>query len=618
MPPENLELQEKIHQHRLERTRNRLAELRRIENRFPWIRLGVLVILLLVIFIAFQRLQLVPAFAVVFLSMLIFAVITRRHQDVIDRVAIMECFQQLLETRQARVRLDWHNIPAPTPVAVPGEHPFAADLNITGERSLHQLLDTTQSLGGSQRLAGWLLAARPDPNEILRRQSLVRELIGRPAFRVRLERNGMLANSGSKTRWDGSPLLRWLAAHASAETLRPRLVALSLLALVNWTLFALNAVGLIPALWVASFFLYFAAQSMRYRETSAVFEEAYSLARQLGQLRDILTDLEDFPRSRDEQLSKLLEPLHLGERRPSMALRRIGRIVTAASLRNNPFFSLLLNILVPWDLFFAYQLERYKRDLQHILPDWLETWYELEALAALANAAALNPESTFPELLPADHRPVFAAQKLGHPLIPHTVRVTNDFTIENLGIVTIITGSNMSGKSTFLRTVGVSLVLAYAGGAVPARSLRVIPFRLFTSMNLSDSLNDGISYFYAEVRRLRALLEQLEIPGELPLFFLIDEIFRGTNNRERQQGSHAYTKALAGRNGVGLISTHDLELARLAEQFPQVQNRHFREDIRDGKMVFDYKIRSGPSPTTNALKIMALAGLPVPADVKIP
>lgn len=169
----------------------------------------------------------------------------------------------------------------------------------------------------------------------------------------------------------------------------------------------------------------------------------------------------------------------------------------------------------------------------------------------------------------------------------------------------------MSGKSTFLRTVGVNLALTNAGATVMANHLAVEPFRLYTCINVSDSLSDGISYFYAEVRRLKGLLEALRADDPLPLFYLIDEIFRGTNNRERRQGSQAYTQALAGGHGTGMISTHDLELAHLGEQISQARNFHFREEVHDNRMVFDFKIRPGSSPTTNALKIMEIEGLPV-------
>jgi DNA mismatch repair ATPase MutS len=171
----------------------------------------------------------------------------------------------------------------------------------------------------------------------------------------------------------------------------------------------------------------------------------------------------------------------------------------------------------------------------------------------------------------------------------------------------------MAGKSVFLKTVGVNLSLAYAGGPVNAQLLRTVPFRLFTSMGISDSVTDGISFFYAEVRRLRALLAELERDHPLPLLFCIDEIFRGTNNRERLIGSRAYLRALAGKHGLGFIATHDLELAKLAGELPQVVNFHFRDRVEDGRMVFDYILRPGPCPTTNALRIMQLEGLPVEA-----
>jgi DNA mismatch repair ATPase MutS len=202
---------------------------------------------------------------------------------------------------------------------------------------------------------------------------------------------------------------------------------------------------------------------------------------------------------------------------------------------------------------------------------------------------------------------------LGHPLIASDTRVMNNFHLDELGTAVIITGSNMAGKSSFLRAVGVNLQLAYCGSVVCAADMTVGMFRTFTSIRVSDSVVDGFSYFYAEVRRLKSLLMALKADDSIPLFYLIDEIFRGTNNRERLIGSRAYLQALVGANGVGLIATHDLELVKLEDELRPVQNYHFREDVINGKMRFDYRLRPGPSPTTNALKIMALAGLPVDA-----
>jgi DNA mismatch repair ATPase MutS len=273
---------------------------------------------------------------------------------------------------------------------------------------------------------------------------------------------------------------------------------------------------------------------------------------------------------------------------------------------------LILNALLPWNLHVARRLNRYKGEIDRSLPQWLEVWFELEALGSLAGFAYLNPENAFPEIIAAtEAQVIFEANALGHPLIPYPERVCNDFSLAGPGSIDLITGSNMSGKSTFLRTVGVNLRLAYAGGPVNATACRLSLLRLFSCLNVSDSVTDGISYFYAEVKRLRALLDELDQDASCPLLYLIDEIFRGTNNRERYLGSQAYIRALAGKSGMGLIATHDLELVKLADELPQLKNYHFRETVANGRMLFDYRLRPGPCPTTNALKIMELEGLPV-------
>ncbi len=209
-----------------------------------------------------------------------------------------------------------------------------------------------------------------------------------------------------------------------------------------------------------------------------------------------------------------------------------------------------------------------------------------------------------------DDQIIFSGNKVGHPLIKKENKVCNDFTFKPQGEIAIITGSNMSGKSTFIRILGINLSLAYAGCVVNAENLQISLFRLFTCIKVSDSLIDGISYFYAEVRRLKALLDEIESPG-YPVFFLIDEIFRGTNNIERLKGSSMYIKKLTETNTVGVIATHDLELVKLSDKISKVVNYHFKEEIKNGKMIFDYKLNAGPCPTTNALKIMKLEGLPV-------
>jgi DNA mismatch repair ATPase MutS len=250
-----------------------------------------------------------------------------------------------------------------------------------------------------------------------------------------------------------------------------------------------------------------------------------------------------------------------------------------------------------------------KDEIAHLMPRWLDAWYELEVLNSLANFAYLNPHYVLPNISSDANQ--FAARNLGHPLLKPESKVCNDFESDEGRKIVILTGSNMAGKSTFLRTIGVNLCLAYAGAPVNADQLDTSLFRLFTCIKVSDSVQDGLSYFYAEVKRLQALLAAASVEGELPVLFLIDEIFRGTNSRERLIGSRSYIRALSQTTAVGLVATHDLELIKLAEEIPGVVNHHFREEVRDGRMVFDYRLRPGPCPTTNALTIMRLEGLPV-------
>jgi hypothetical protein len=600
-------------ENKMERVDARLAALRKRENRFPLLRLAV--------FLAGGALTtaafLMPAWwlgwAALALFLGVFSAVAALHRAVLRAIERYQVLREVTTRQMARARLDWEHIP-PVPAEYACNHPFEFDLNITGPNSLHQLLDTAASNGGSERLRGWMLAEEPDPASTARRQQLAGELLPLSGFRDRLMLASALVLNHPGERWDGERLLAWLGRESKAAALRTFLIPLTLVAAANITAFVLFALGRVPAVtWMAILVIFWGLQGMKYRETSELFGEAYGLARSLDQFHAVMRELENYPYRAGSALAEVARPFYEGERRPSRSLRRLSWIVSAAGLRNNPFLGLMLNTLLPWDMFFTYLLERYKVHLRGALPAWLDAWYELEAVNSLANFALLNPEYCAPETIAAGgdaSAPVFAAREIGHPLLPHESRVSNTFSIQRLGEMFIITGSNMSGKSTFLRTIGVNLVLANAGAVVCAQHLSALPFRLYTCINLSDSLSDGISYFYAEVRRLKGLLDALNREDPYPLFFLIDEIFRGTNNRERQQGSQAYAQALVGKNGTGLISTHDLELAKIAEHLDGVSNYHFREEVRDGRMVFDYRLRPGSSPTTNALKIMEMEGLP--------
>jgi hypothetical protein len=544
-----------------------------------------------------------------------FTALIRKHRQLRDALTRFEIAHHLRGEQLARLRLSWDNVP-PSIATAPPDHPFATDIDLVGDYSLHRLLDNTVSRGGSNKLLTWLLRTIPDKAHITRVQGLVAELRPLTTFRqqlsieahlIGLERGGWRASVGRK--WEGTRLSLWLSQeHPTIPAGFVMLVALN--ALITAILFILGTVSELPPIWLFPFVSYAILSFWQFRKIGSLFGEALAIYAELGQLRAMLKHLETFKLNGQTGLKALCTPFQGVERPPSAHLRRLDLILGAVSLQANPILWMMVNLMMPYDIFWGYLLGKSKGDLAMQLPIWLEAIYELEAVSALAEFSGLHPQHPFPTITDT---PQFVAKQIGHPHIPHDVRINNDFAFAKLGDMVIITGSNMAGKSSFLRTLGVNLVLAYAGSVVCAEKFDVGMFRPFSCIRVNDSVVDGISYFYAEVRRLKGLLNALQTENDFPLFFLIDEIFRGTNNRERLIGSKAYIQALADGHGIGLISTHDLDLIHLADDMQSIRNLHFREHIQDGVMVFDYVLREGPCPTTNALMIMHLEGLPVPA-----
>ena len=598
----------------VERLARRLARLDGLSRRYGWIRLGLVLAGAVAALVAFQIGGTVWGWGVIGVVAVVFGVTARRHRRVDESIRRHRRWQRIKAAHIARMTLDWPALPPPASFAPDPAHPYERDLDLAGPRSLHHLLDTAAARGGSRRLWTWLREPLLDSNRLADRQALVRELTAQTRFRDRLALSGALALEDPETPWDGERLHAWLEDHAPGRSRRPLLMLLGALAVLNAVLFVLYLTTPLPALWAVSLTIYVGIYLFAYWGIRHLFDEAFHLEKALRGFRAVAVFLETYRYGPHHRLAALCAPFREAAQRPSRQLRRATQIAAAASSQKSEVLLVVLNTLGPWDLFFAYRLDRFKERLRAQLPIWLATWYDLEALASLATFAHLNPGYTFPTVRPPEtpeRAPIFAAETLGHPLLDDAQRICNDFAIGRLGDVTLITGSNMSGKSTFLRTLGINLCLAYAGGPVCGARCHTQPFRLFTSINVIDSVNDGISHFYAEVRRLKRLLDTLEDAAAPPLFFLIDEIFRGTNNRERLLGSRAYVRALAGQRATGLISTHDLDLTRLADEIDGVYNTHFREEVVAGRLAFDYRLRPDPCPTTNALKIMQMEGLPV-------
>ncbi|MCK6554865.1 DNA mismatch repair protein MutS [Candidatus Binatia bacterium] len=480
-------------------------------------------------------------------------------------------------------------------------HPYAGDLDVFGHGSLFDLLCTARTRAGEERLANWLLAPAL-PNVVRARHAAVTEL------RPRLDLREDLAVLGSDVRvgvepealtaWGTAPSMlpvRWARPAALAA------VTLTVLALLAWQS---GSTGPLP------FGVALAAEgtlglALR-RRVQRVIRAVERPTRDLALLTELLARLEreSFAAPR---LVELRCQLDVDGEPPSRQIARLRRRVDLLDARRNQFFAAIGPLLL-WSTQCALAIEAWREKSGPAIGDWLAAIGELEALGALAAYSAEHPDDPFPEVLESGR--CFHGEAVGHPLLPESVGVRNDVRLDHEVQLFIVSGSNMSGKSTLLRTVGTNTVLALAGAPVRARRLTVSPLAVGASMRVVDSLQAGASHFYAEITRLRYLLDLTA--GTVPVLFLLDEILHGTNSHDRRIGAEAVVRELVARGAIGLVTTHDLALARIAEALaPHAVNVHFQDHLEDGRMVFDYRMQPGVVTKSNALGLMRAVGLRV-------
>lgn len=543
-----------------------------------------------------------------------FLTISWFHQRLKSRLHRLQLWMEIKKDNLARLQLDWPHISANEHKA-PEHHPFAIDLDLTGPHSLLALIDTTFSSIGQHRVATWLFQANLPESDGLpwtTRQTLVKELT--PLSRLR-DRCLLATRLISPVRLNGTRIISLLEAPIAIRHLS--LIIISACALTSLTI-ALGFWTLLtgaPNFWLLPLTLYIGTYFLLSGSIHPLFGRVLAIHEELEKLVSVIATLERSTFPHQPTILQVSQSLVTQHHRPTQSLKQLSRICQGLSVKAHPLIHLGLNALVPWDLWFVGKLNRLIMRLRTTLPDWLDTIGTLDAASALARYAYLNPDYLWPHLEATNTAPDtrgLTAHRLGHPLIARAHRITNDLELRGEGHLLLVTGSNMSGKSTFLRTVGINLCLAQAGGPVCAGIFSWTWLRLYCCIRVTDALDEGLSYFYAEVKRLKVILDAVERPNPHPVLFLIDEIYRGTNNRERLAGSEAFVHALQQSRGLGMISTHDLELTGLASGNGHIRNAHFQETVAEGTLHFDYQLRPGPCPTTNALRIMAQEGLPVP------
>ena len=479
-------------------------------------------------------------------------------------------------------------------------HPYSEDLDLFGKGSLFELLCSARTRAGEQTLASWLMS--PATTEDTRaRQGAVDEL------RSSLDLREDVAGLGADVRAGVSPepLVHWGEGPVRFRSNFVRITAgfiasLNLASIGIWIatdhyqLFSL--VILIEVLFVFS---------QRHTIGPAV-RAAERAGQDLALLASVLNRLEqeNFTSAHMKRLRAALDSEGLP---PSQQVARLNRLIVLLDSRRNKFFSPIAFILL-WEIQLAFLVEDWRRKNGHAIAGWLAAIGEFEALSSLAGYAYEHPNDPFPEL--SEQSPCFDGEGLGHPLLPESKCVRNNINLTGEVQVMVVSGSNMSGKSTLLRIVGINAVLALAGAPVRARRLRIAPLAIGASIRILDSLQAGTSRFYAEITRLRKLVTIAD--GPIPLVFLLDELLHGTNSHDRKIGAEAIIKGLVRRGSVGLLTTHDLALAHIVEELaPHAVNVHFEDHIENGHIAFDYHLLPGIVRKSNALELMRSIGLEV-------
>ncbi|MEN8144534.1 MAG: DNA mismatch repair protein MutS [Gemmatimonadota bacterium] len=483
------------------------------------------------------------------------------------------------------------------------EHPYARDLDLFGPDSLFALLNVTRTRTGEERLAGWLLSAA-EPHVVRARQAAVEELRSKLDLREDLAVLGadLAASVDTETlaEWSRAPTvlteprLPWVAGFCSLFTVSM---------IVAWFVPAISTGG-IPLL-TALALQTVVARVYRGRASTVIARVSHP-AEELEVLATLLARFEA-EQFESPLLVSLRERLITESRPPSERIASLGRLREMLDSRRNQLFAPVAAVLM-WGTQFAAAIERWRSRYGAAVPVWLETVAQLESLSALAGYAYEHPGDPFPELV--EKGPRFEGQGLGHPLL-HSGCVDNDVRLNTDQALWIVSGSNMSGKSTFLRTIGVNAVLAQAGGPVRANRLTMSALAIGATLRVEDSLHKGASRFYAEISRLRSLVS---IADESPpaLLFLLDEILHGTNSHDRLIGAEAVVRGLLERGAIGLVTTHDLALSKIADELsPRAANVHFADHLENGEIRFDYLVREGVVRKSNALELMRSIGLKV-------
>jgi len=483
------------------------------------------------------------------------------------------------------------------------EHPYSFDLDLFGRNSLFQAINRTCTHIGKQTLARWMQEHLTQKELIELRQQGVRDMSERNEFREEFRITG-LVNHGKTS--DVKEIRRW--SESPSNLLHATWVKLTLwgVPLINIALLAGGLTGICSISWFGLMFMLFVIISFAVIKKATFVQQTYGEKLKTLNSYAKLIALARQQVWKSAEVQQLIERLNIDGHSPAEALMQLSKELDRLDLRNNQLLYVILEGSIFFQLRQVVRIERWKERYGHHLMQWLETVGELDALCSLGTFAYNHPDYSYPSI--SDKPFQFIATAMGHPLMPAEQCVKNDALIPSRPFFLIITGANMAGKSTYLRTIGVNYLLACIGCPVCCKQLTLYPAQLITSLRTSDSLTDNESYFFAELKRLKRIIDLLNEGHEL--FIILDEILKGTNSADKQKGSLDLIRQFIHLQTNGIIATHDLLLGTLAEQFPdKIRNYCFEADIKENELSFSYKLREGVAQNMNACFLMKKMGI---------
>jgi len=568
-------------------------------EKFGFVRLASFILGIAVLIFAYTANPLV-GIILTFIFLAAFYRLVLWHQKLLHEKQIEESLALINQQELAFMQDDFQSFADGKEFMDPA-HPNSIDMDIFGPYSFFQYVNRTTTTMGKKRLSEYLTTVEDAP-EILARQEAIAELQDQLEWRQKFRAHGMTTEDASEhleqlKKWLSEPdFVQSNSMYKAALIVAPVLAFVGLFVWIYYWPWYLAMVFFLPTFYILRTTL---------DQVNQTHIQTTNAGKTLAYYAYLIEHLED-KHFQSDKLQSLSSALDTDAKKASIRLKRLSYIIHQLNLRYNAF-AIILNIFTLWDLQWVFRLEAWKSEQRDDLPQWFAALAEFEALLSFATIYYNRPNWVFPNITT---QPLLDATGLGHPLISPKERVTNDIQIPTAGHIKLVTGSNMAGKSTFLRTVGLNIVLAMAGAPVCAKQLSLPILELYSSMRTQDALHESTSSFYAELKRLKIIIEAVEEKENV--FFLMDEILKGTNSNDRHTGSKALITQLIKSKGSGIIATHDLELGAMAETANgAIENLCIEVAVEDGQLYFDYKIKPGVSQSFNATLLMREMGIRV-------